>query len=333
MITAEQVRRAAKVQVNASNLNSLLVALDRYGAVAGLDLPHRFVPFMSQVMHESGSFRYDRELWGPTKAQARYDTRTDLGNTPELDGDGKKYMGRTGIQITGRANYVSFYEWCKRKGLNPPDFVANPDLLNTDPWEGLAPIWYWDEGNPERKSLNRYADKGDQEMITRRINGGLNGYADRLDYYTRLGLVVLGYGPEDILAFQKWAKGHGRYTGNLDGDDGPQTRSAIHLALAAMQDLDVPHSAVTAAPVTEEKAVPVAVTPDSMDAPWYKSKETIVPAITGGGLTSALAAVGGIPWENLAIVVLALVVAGGVLLYLKRRDAKTVEKKVEAIQT
>jgi putative chitinase len=332
MITADQIRRAAKGSVNAANLASVLVALDSYGEVAGLHLPHRFVPFMAQLMHESGSFRYDRELWGPTKAQARYDTRTDLGNTPELDGDGKKYMGRTGIQITGRDNYERFYEWCKRKGLNPPDFVSNPDLLNTDPWEGLAPIWYWDEGNPERKSLNRYADKGDQEMITRRINGGLNGYADRLDYYTRLGLVVLGYGPEEILKFQKWAKGHGRYTGNLDGDDGPQTRSAIHLALAAMQDLDVPHSAVTAAPVTEEKAVPVAVTPDSMDAPWWKSRETVVSTVTGGGLAAALSAVGGMPWQNLLIVMAGIGMAGGILLYLKSRDVRQVEKKVEEIR-
>ncbi|MEF3088144.1 hypothetical protein, partial [Bacillus altitudinis] len=78
----------------------------------------------------------------------------------------------------GRGNVTKFYKWCKAKGLNPPDFVANPNLLNTDPWEGLAPIWYWDEGNPEGVSLNKYSKVNNWEMITKRINGGLNGLAD-----------------------------------------------------------------------------------------------------------------------------------------------------------
>ena len=330
-ITAEQVKRAAKGPIsNAANLASVMMALSAYGVVAGLNLPHRAVPFLAQLMHESGSFRYDREIWDGKGAQSRYDTRTDLGNTPAKDGDGYKNRGRGPIQLTGGDNIRRFHAWCGDKGLNPPDFISNPDLINTDPWEGLSAIWYWDVGNPERKSLNRYADKGDQEMITRRINGGLNGYADRLDYYTRLGLVVLGYGPEDVLAFQKDAKAAAVYAGNIDGDDGPQTRSAIHLRLVALsQERPV---TVKAAPVTEEVAVPVAVTPASLEAPWWKSKETWVPAVTGGGLTGGLAAVGGMPWQNLALVLLALVAAGGVLLYLKNRDAKQVNKTVELMQ-
>lgn len=95
----------------------------------GLDRLHRLVQFLAQLMHESGDFRYDREIWGPTPAQERYDTRADLGNTPQVDGDGKKYMGRTAMQLTGKANYTSFHEWCEGKGLNPPDFVAKPDLV------------------------------------------------------------------------------------------------------------------------------------------------------------------------------------------------------------
>ena len=66
--------------------------------------------------------------------------------------------------------------------------------MNTDPWEGLGPIWYWDSGNPTGESLNVYADEANHEMVTRRINGGLNGYADRLARYTRAALVLLGFG-------------------------------------------------------------------------------------------------------------------------------------------
>ncbi|SDJ25168.1 putative chitinase [Agrobacterium fabrum] len=327
-VSVSQVRAAAKGRVDESNLNSVMMALSKYGAGAGLNLPHRAVPYLSQLMHESGSFRYDREIWGPTPAQERYDTRTDLGNTPEKDGDGYKNRGRGPIQVTGAHNIRAFYQWCVRKGLNPPDFVKNPDLINTDPWEGLSAIWYWDEGNPDGKSLNRYADRNDPEMLTRRINGGLNGYADRLDYYTRLGLAVLGFSVTDIIGLQNAGQKTGYYKGKLDGLDGPQTRAAIHLMLVDLS----PKSQVIevkAAPVTEEKPVPV--TPPSLDAPWWKSKEVIVPAVTGGGLSSGLAAVGSMPWQNLALILVAFGLAGAFLLWRKKSDAKAVSDQVQGM--
>lgn len=221
MLSLDMIRRIAKGKVDAANAQSFLLAYSRYGSIMGLDQPHRLAQFLPQLLHESADFRYDREIWGPTPAQKRYDTRTDLGNTAAADGDGKLYMGRTGIQITGKANYREFRDWCRAK-VNPqaPDFVAKPDLVNTDPWEGLGPFWYWDT-----RGLNRYADAGNAEMVTRRINGGLNGYAGRLDYLTRTSLVLLGYGPADVKAFQA---DRGLVA---DGIAGPATRSALHAAL------------------------------------------------------------------------------------------------------
>lgn len=236
-----------------ANFASVETGLDVYGATAGLDKPHRTVHYLAQLAHESGGFVFDRELWGPTPAQQRYDTRTDLGNTPAADGDGKLYRGRTGIQVTGKANYQAYYDWCVAQGLNPPDFVANPDLLNTDPWEGIAPIWYWSTRN-----LNKLADANDIEQITKKINGGLNGFADRLAQYTRIGLVMLGYGPSDIRGFQTAAKDKGFYAGAVDGDAGPQTRSAIHQWLASFSNVETAPS-----PVVQEK--PVAVAPKGAD--------------------------------------------------------------------
>lgn len=328
IVTAAHVRAAAKSRVNESNLMSVMVALDAYGVSVGLHLLHRAVAFLAQLMHESGEFRYDRELWGPTPAQLKYDTRKDLGNTPQKDGDGFKNRGRGPIQLTGGYNIRAFKDWCERNGLNPPDFVENPDLINTDPWEGLSAIWYWAEGNPDRKSLNRYADRNDPEMITRRINGGLNGYADRLNYYTRLGLVVLGYSPGDIRSFQGAAKAAGYYKGNLDGLDGVQTRAAIHMMLVALSPMDST-VAVMASPVTQNK--PVAVTPASLDAPWWKSKEVLVPIVTGGGLTTGLSTAGSMPWQNLAIVIIASALAGAALLWFKSRDAKAVGEQVKGL--
>lgn len=248
-------RKAAKGKVNESNMYSVIKGLETYGQPAGLLQAQNLTHYLAQLFHESGAFRYDREIVGKTltKAQKGYEGRKDLGNTQK--GDGLKFMGKTTIQLTGRGNVTKFYKWCVKKGLNPPDFASNPNLLNTDPWEGLAPIWYWDEGNPEGVSLNKYAKINNSEMVTKRVNGGLNGYADRLDYQTRLSLVMLGYGPKDVKAFQK-AKGE-----NVDGEVGLKTRQALHMALggkhAFVQIVKVDKPVIVEKEVTVEKQVPM----------------------------------------------------------------------------
>lgn len=71
---------------------------------------------------------------------------------------------------------------------------------------------------------------------------------------------------------------------------------------------------VQAAPVVEEK--PVAVTPPSMEKPWWQTKEVVAPIVAGGGLTGAASVVqsfGGIPWQNLVVIVVA--VFGGLIVY------------------
>ncbi|EHK73447.1 chitinase-like protein [Sinorhizobium meliloti CCNWSX0020] len=181
--------------MNESNLASVLVALDRYGERFGMDRPHRLAQYFAQLMHESGDFRYDREIWGPTQTQQRYDTRSDLGNTLEKDGDGYLYRGRTGMQLTGKDNYRQFRNWCRAAGLDCPDFVKDPDAVNADP--GKAWCLYWDT-----RDLNRWADEGDAETITKKINGGKNGLADRFDRLARILLVLLGYRADNVLQFQ-----------------------------------------------------------------------------------------------------------------------------------
>ena len=218
-ITAGTLATIAGRPVN-SNMQSTIAGLERAGVGTGLNRPHRLAQYLAQLAHESGLWRYDREVWGPTEAQKRYDTRTDLGNTAAADGDGFLYRGRGPIQITGRANYREFTAWARALDPQAPDFVANPDAVLTDPWEGLGPIWYWDT-----RDLNRYADNGDLLTITKRINGGTNGLADRQAQYTRAGLVLLGYAPADVRAFQR---SHGL---TVDGKAGPNTRAAIHDAL------------------------------------------------------------------------------------------------------
>lgn len=206
------------------NVASFCEGLNRFGFDVGLNHPHRLAQYLGQMMHESAMFLYDREVWGPTPAQARYDTRTDLGNSAARDGDGYKYRGRTSIQITGKFNYGEFTDWARGLDANAPDFVADPDAANTDPWEGLGPIWYWDTRN-----LNVPADKGDTRRVTKLINGGYNGFADRQRCVDRASLVLLGYGPTDVARFQ------GENGLVADGKSGPKTRTELHNQLLAMQ--------------------------------------------------------------------------------------------------
>jgi putative chitinase len=126
----------------------------------------RQAAFLAQVGHESGRLRFTSEIWGPTPAQARYEGRADLGNNQK--GDGFRYRGRGLLQTTGRANYRALSQ---RLGV---DFEANPELLAEYKWAALSAADFWG-----MKGLNTLADYGQFEKITRRINGGLNGYADR----------------------------------------------------------------------------------------------------------------------------------------------------------
>nr|WP_234827979.1 peptidoglycan-binding domain-containing protein [Sinorhizobium meliloti] len=77
----------------------------------------------------------------------------------------------------------------------------------------------------------------------------------------------------------------------VDGDVGPKTRAAMHMALVALTPGEAARPEVNVAPVTEEKLVPVSVTPPSLDAPWWKSNEVITPSVIGGG-ASLLTAIG-----------------------------------------
>lgn len=221
-ITAQTLALLAGTNEN-DNMRSTLAGLQRGGVGAGLERPHRLAMYLGQLSHESAGWKYDRELWGPTAAQKRYDTRTDLGNTAAADGDGYLYRGRGPIQITGKSNYSQFTAWARKMDRDAPDFVKNPDAVNTDPWEGLGPIWYWDT-----RSINALADRGDFEAVTKRINGGLNGYADRQQRYSRAALILMGRKPTDVRGYQV-ALGL-----TPDGVPGPVTLASMHKALLSM---------------------------------------------------------------------------------------------------
>lgn len=129
--------------------------------------------FLAQLAHESGGFRYVREL----ASGEAYEGRMDLGNTEP--GDGVRFKGRGLIQITGRANYRECGEALDL------DLLAHPELLETPENACRSAAWFWDS-----RELNQRADLGDFKGITKRINGALNGWQDRLSYLEKAQQVL-----------------------------------------------------------------------------------------------------------------------------------------------
>lgn len=131
-----------------------------YGIVTALQKSH----FLGQVAHESDSFRTAREY----ASGAAYEGRKDLGNTQP--GDGKRFRGRGLIQVTGRSNYLQ----CSLHFFGDDRLLRNPEILEQPEYAARCAGWYW-----QSRGLNKWADQDNLREITRRINGGYNGLADR----------------------------------------------------------------------------------------------------------------------------------------------------------
>lgn len=148
--------------------------LNRVMETYEINTPLRGAAFLAQLAHESGQFRFMEEIWGPTDQQKRYEPPStlarQLGNTQP--GDGKLFKGRGPIQITGRDNYRRYGEML---GI---DLISNPELAATPQIAFSTAGLYW-----KNNGLNQLADVGDFRTITKRINGGFNGLADRQRYY------------------------------------------------------------------------------------------------------------------------------------------------------
>ncbi|MCA8829447.1 glycoside hydrolase family 19 protein [Hymenobacter pini] len=154
--------QAALIGCTAAEADKFLEPINQTLARYKINTPLRVAHFLAQIGHESCGLDAVREY----ASGAAYEGRKDLGNTQS--GDGVRFRGRGLIQITGRANYFALG---KAFGV---DFVGNPLLLEQPLYAALSAGWYW-----STRSLNELADGNFFLTITKRINGGTNGYADR----------------------------------------------------------------------------------------------------------------------------------------------------------
>lgn len=139
----------------------LLTKEAQANGIDGLEL----AAFLAQCATETGGFRYLSEIWGPTAAQKTYDGR--MGNNEP--GDGYKYRGRGFIQLTGKDNYARVG---KALGV---DLVGKPDLAAEPEMGAKTSIVFW-----KTRVQPNVSNWDDTRTITKLVNGGLNGYDDRM---------------------------------------------------------------------------------------------------------------------------------------------------------
>jgi putative chitinase len=144
----------------------------------------RQAAFLAQVAHESAELRYREEI----ASGDAYEGRRDLGNTQP--GDGPRFKGRGLIQITGRTNYAA----CSLALYGDDTLLLNePELLEEPQAAADSAGWFWSS-----HGLNAFADVGDFETISVRINGrnratGMpNGYDQRVAYWRAFQSVLGG---------------------------------------------------------------------------------------------------------------------------------------------
>ena len=250
MITATLLRAIAP-RANPKLAGELAAAMTEILPAADIATPLRLAHFLAQAAHESDGFKTLCEYWGPTQAQKAYEGRQDLGNVKR--GDGRLYRGRGIFQLTGRANYRSVGET-----LGLP-LEAEPALAAKPSHAVRIAVEYWTS-----RKLNEAADADELRVITRRINGGLNGLADRQRYLARAKLALMPapveavappadedsdplIGPDSPAALVRLLQGELNQRhydcGAEDGRFGALTRAAV-LALKANEGFDTGSPAI-----------------------------------------------------------------------------------------
>ena len=201
-VTADQLVKAGLA--DAATAAKVVDALNAAMAKFDISSPARAAAFLAQCAHESEQFTHVQEnlnyraetlikVWPQhfnAENASRYGHKPEaianrayaghMGNRDEASGDGWKFHGRGYIQLTGHDNYQAL------GAALGEDLLANPDVVADPKHAALSAAWFW-----QKHGLNELADKKDFVTITKRINGGVIGLADRQALYAR-ALAVFG---------------------------------------------------------------------------------------------------------------------------------------------
>jgi putative chitinase len=202
VITAEILKAIApgSKKTKYKLLPDLAHFMNRWFPEFDIDSKGELCHFIAQAAHETNSFNSLEEY----ASGDAYDTRVDLGNTPQKDGDGRKLKGRGIFMTTGAVNYKkATLEWNESFPSNKKDFFATPDLLEVPEYAVWSACQFWEQrgfnviANMPDYSKVVYKRKGvvynvsPVEYISRIINGGVNGLEERKTFYERAKSIII----------------------------------------------------------------------------------------------------------------------------------------------
>lgn len=164
VITQEQMKLIAPLAAPA-NIDKYTPLLTEMYAKAGIDSCISKAHVLAQMLHESGGLRFVVE-------------GINHGSIPGY----APYIGRGVIQITYKANYAAYGIYAGENMLGDPDYHKMAEL----PHSVLSVGWYW----TEFKKMTPHSDADDFIYCTALVNGGFNGYDDRLEYLNRIITVL-----------------------------------------------------------------------------------------------------------------------------------------------
>lgn len=201
MITKAQLK-AVMPYATAANLEAYIGPLNDTLLRFEINTPNRIACFLAQIAHECAclgrvveNMNYSAErlaqVWPrrfavdgkPNDIALRLANKPEqianhvyanrMGNGDTASGDGWRYRGRGCKHLTGKNNYAAAGAYLRIDLLKQPELVEGPVYAT------LTAGWFWEANN-----LNRFADTMDSTGLTKAINGGLNGYEDRVKYLT-----------------------------------------------------------------------------------------------------------------------------------------------------
>lgn len=206
MIIVESQIRRIMPNVKETRVKEFVKCFNEWSDRFGISTPLRFVHFIAQIAHESGEFKSMEEnlnysadgllrvfpKYFTKETAAQYARKPEkiankvyanrMGNGDEASGDGWRFKGRGAIGTTGRDNYKAYAdsEFCVG------DLMSHPEWLAQSPGCFKSAMYFW-----WKNGLNQIADTDDVVKVTKRVNGGTNGLAQR-QYYYRMAKRVMG---------------------------------------------------------------------------------------------------------------------------------------------
>lgn len=212
--TSKEDLKLAFPSLSDQNAELLANTINNYGNQFGIDSNYKLCHFLSQIAHETGgldnlnvteSLNYSASRLltvfskyfsysDPLKANPDnyagdqekignlvYSQR--MGNGSEASGDGYKYRGRGLIQLTGKLNYQNFQNFYNSNFSESINLIENPDsLTNNSELAIISAMWYY-KNKVVNKTLLKHNLNEPVRVITKKVNGGLNGLLDRVNKY------------------------------------------------------------------------------------------------------------------------------------------------------